>query len=66
MGKRIRFVIEVRRQHLFWEAEKMVDWLRLGQPEVKWTAASTAQEILNQAGLIKPDDGTEFLPTPHE
>ncbi len=31
-----------------------MDWLRLRQPEVKWPAASTAQEILKQAGLIKP------------
>ena len=31
-----------------------MDWLRLRQPEVKWPAASTAQEILKQAGLIEP------------
>ncbi len=48
------FLIEARRQHPHWGAEKVVDWLRLRQPEVKWPAASTAQEILKQAGLIQP------------
>lgn len=47
-------LIEGRHRHPHWGAEKVVDWLRLRQPEVKWPAASTAQEILKQAGLIKP------------
>ena len=35
------------------EVQTLVDWLRQRQPEVKWTAASTVQQILKQAGLIE-------------
>ncbi|MDA2938372.1 integrase core domain-containing protein [Acidobacteria bacterium AH-259-A15] len=47
-------LMEARHRHPHWGAGKLVDWLKLRQPEVKWPAASTAQEILKQAGLIEP------------
>ncbi len=47
-------LIEARRQHPHWGAGTLGNWLRRRQPEVKWPAASTAQQILKQAGLIEP------------
>ena len=49
-----KVLIKARHSHPYWGGGKLVDWLRLRQPEVKWPAASTAQEILKQAGLIEP------------
>ena len=45
-------LIKARHSHPYWGGGKLVDWLQQRQPEVKWPAASTAQEILKQAGLI--------------
>ena len=47
-------LIKARHSHPYWGGGKLVDWLQQRQPEVKWPAASTAQEILKQAGLIEP------------
>ena len=47
-------LIEARRKHPHWGAGTLVDWLLRRQPKVKWPAASTAQQILKQAGLIEP------------
>ena len=47
-------LIEARHQRPHWGAGMLMDRLKRRQPEVKWPATSTAQEILKQAGLIQP------------
>ena len=45
-------LITARRQHPHWGARTLLAWLRRREPEGKWPAASTAQQILKQAGEI--------------
>jgi len=42
---------KLRRQN--WGPKKVLDWLRLERPELKWPADSTAGEILKRAGLVQ-------------
>ena len=47
-------LIAARRQHPHWGARTLLAWLRWREPEGKWPAPSTAQQILKQAGEIPP------------
>ena len=47
-------LIAARRQHPHWGARTLLAWLRRREPEGKWPAPSTAQQILKQAGEIPP------------
>ena len=51
-------LIAARRQHPHWGARTLLAWLRRREPEGKWPAASTAQQILKQAGEIPASAAT--------
>jgi putative transposase len=46
-------LIEAKHRWPRWGPEKLLDWLRVKQPEVAWPAVSTAGGILKRAGLVK-------------
>jgi hypothetical protein len=43
-----------RAAHPSWGARKLLDWLRPRHPRVAWPAASTAGDLLNRRGLVRP------------
>jgi transposase InsO family protein len=45
-------IIEAKRRHPNWGPAKLVDLLRLEQPDTAWPAASTAGDILKGEGLV--------------
>lgn len=49
-----RRVVEAKLAHQGWGPKKVMDWLRVKEPEQVWPADSTAGEILKQAGLVQP------------
>lgn len=46
-------IVQTKLQRQKWGPKKVLDWLRLEQPELKWPADSTAGEILKRAGLVQ-------------
>ena len=57
-------VVEVRRAHTTWGGRKVRDWLRANQPEVRWPAPSTINDILKRHGLVKPGGQRRRKPGP--
>ncbi len=47
-------IMEIRLAHQAWGPKKVMDLLRVMEPQECWPADSTAGEILKQAGLVKP------------
>jgi putative transposase len=46
-------IIRAKRAHPNWGPGKVIDLLRIEQPELAWPAASTAGTILNRQGLVR-------------
>jgi len=57
-------VVEVRRAHKTWGGRKVGDWLRTNQPEVRWPAPSTINDILKRHGLVEPGGQLRRKPGP--
>lgn len=47
-------LLEARRQHPSWGAEKLLTWLSRRNAKRDWPAPSTVAELLKRAGLVKP------------
>jgi putative transposase len=45
-------IVVAKREHPNWGPAKLMDLLRIEQPETRWPAASTAGRILDEAGLV--------------
>lgn len=45
-------VIAAKRKYPLWGPAKLIDLLRIEQPDVEWPAASTAGRILDERGLV--------------
>ncbi len=45
-------IIQARKKHPRWGPVTLLHWLRRGEPQVSWPAASTAGTILKREGLI--------------
>ena len=45
-------IIQARKKHPRWGPVTLLHWLRRGEPQVGWPAASTAGAILEREGLI--------------
>jgi len=47
-------IVQAKLAHQDWGPKKVMDWLRREQPGVPWPVDSTAGEILQRAGLVRP------------
>ena len=47
-------IVEAKLAHQHWGPKKVMDWLRMREPQRPWPADSTAGEILKHAGLVRP------------
>lgn len=46
-------IVQAKREHPHWGPAKLIDLLRLVEPETCWPSASTAGEILAKEGLVR-------------
>ena len=53
-GEVEELVVAARQGHPTWGPKKLVAWLKEGDPEVAWPAASTVGKILERHGLTQP------------
>src|SRR5262245_45178275 len=57
-------LLRLRRKHSTWGARKLLDALRMQQPQLRLPAASTASDILKRAGLIAARPASSARGTP--
>lgn len=55
-------IVQTKLQRQKWGPKKVLDWLRLERPELKWPADSTAGQILQRAGLVQPRQPRRRVP----